>query len=180
MPSIIKERGVLILFRALLSLTSLTTNSRVMPYLCLLNGEDPLSQEMEPQDCKVVRLGVRSLRRPLTIVKLLQFARQLRRWRIDVLQVHFPDSTYFGVAAGALARIPRLVRTRRDLFYWTSSLQRKYGRIIDGMYNRYLVDAMITNSHACRRAAIESERHIPQNIVVIDNGIDVSLFFKCI
>ena len=35
--------------------------SRVRPYLCLLNGEDAVSRSLEPEDCPILRLGVRKL-----------------------------------------------------------------------------------------------------------------------
>lgn len=160
----------------LLKLIENLDRRRVIPYLCLLNGDDLLSKQMEPQGCTVERLGVRSLRSPATLVSLLRFVLLLRRWKIDVLQSHFPDSTYFGITAGVLARTPRLVRTRRDLFYWTSRLHRKFGRKIDEFFNRHFVSAMITNSQACRQAALDTEQPPAKKIVVIDNAIDTSLF----
>src|SRR5438128_946332 len=50
----------------LLALLHHLDRSRVQPYLCLLDGEDDVSRSLEPRDCPVQRLGVRSLHRPST------------------------------------------------------------------------------------------------------------------
>ena len=162
--------------KQLLQLIDNFDRSRVEPFLCLLDGEDEGSRAMEPTSCKVVRLGVHVLRRFSTLGAAFRLAKTFRVWGIDVVQVHFPESTYFGVLAARLAGVPRIVRTRRDLFYWVTPSHRRTGRWIDGFYNRFFVDAMITNSAACRQAALESERPAPKRVVVIENGIDLSRF----
>src|SRR5262245_28500844 len=70
--------------------------TRVRPFLCLLRGEGEVSRSLEPDDCPVLRLGVRSLRYPATVGSLVRLFRFLRRRRIDVLQVYFPESTFVG------------------------------------------------------------------------------------
>lgn len=160
----------------LLRLIDNLDRSKVEPHLCLLDGENDTSRSMEPTTCPVRRLAVRSLHHPSTPLKLLSFARTLYKWRIDILQVHFPDSTYFGVLAGAIARVPRIVRTRFNLFYWTTRLERTVGRRIDGLYNRFFVDVMLTDCRANAEAALASERYPPRAIAVIDNGIDPARF----
>src|SRR4051812_45763815 len=81
----------------LLALIRHLDRSRIEPYLCLLRGESELSRSLEPDSCPVLRLGVRSLRGPRTLAAAWKLGRFLRRQRIDILQVYFPDSTYFGV-----------------------------------------------------------------------------------
>src|SRR4051812_48062713 len=60
--------------------------SQVQPSLALLDGEDDLSRALEPADCPVVRLGVRSL----VSVSAVRAAARLRAFwreqRPDVLQ----------------------------------------------------------------------------------------------
>jgi len=150
--------------------------SKVEPYLCLLRGQSETSRALEPACCPVERLGVGSLHHLRTLGKLLRFAKILRKWRIDILQVQFPDSTYFGVLAGVLARVPRIVRTRFALYYWTTRLQHLVGRRIDGLYNLFFVDAMLADCQANAEAALASERYPPRAIAVIENGIDPAQF----
>src|SRR5262245_26238507 len=70
--------------------------SKAMPSLVLLAGEDDLSRALEPADCTVIRLGVRSL----FSLSAMRAAHQLRKFwrehRPDVLQVYFLDAAYFG------------------------------------------------------------------------------------
>src|SRR5713226_7399371 len=100
---------------------------RVKPFLCLLDGEDPISRSLEPPNCPVLRLGVRSLKHPETIVRAWRLARFLQQEQIDVLQVYFPDSTYFGVPVGRFAGVPYILRTRNNLNHWMTPTHRLLG-----------------------------------------------------
>jgi glycosyltransferase involved in cell wall biosynthesis len=160
----------------LLKLIDSFDRKRILPHLVLLDGLTSTSQTLEPSGVEVMRLGIRSLLRPATITGLLRCAKQLKKWQIDAVQVIFPDSTYFGVAAARLAGTKVILRTRRDLFYWTNSTQRCFGRILDGLYNKFLVNAMITNSEACRLAALATELLPPRRIAVIRNGLNPKPF----
>ena len=98
----------------LLALIRHLDRTQVQPFLALLDGETAKSRALEPADCPVLRLGVRSLCRPGTGRAAIRFARFLRRERIDVLQVYFADSSYFGIPVARLAGVPRVVRTRLE------------------------------------------------------------------
>jgi L-malate glycosyltransferase len=160
----------------LLALIRGLDRSKVQPMLCLLDGMDEHSRVLEPANCAIYRLGVRSLSRPHAWRALMWLAGILRREQIDVLQVHFADSTSLGVAAAWFANVPCVVRTRRDLVYWKTARQRRYGRLLDGVYNQCRVDAMVTNSIACKRAVLNTERPVPKRIDVIPNGLDLAKF----
>jgi hypothetical protein len=62
------ETQVLALIRAL-------DRRRVEPALVLLDGTDAESRSLEPDDCPVLRLGLRSLRRPTTLSAAATLAR---------------------------------------------------------------------------------------------------------
>lgn len=160
----------------LLSLIRHLNRDLIEPSLCLLDGYDAVSEALLPDDCHVLRLGVCSFWRPRAWRKALELAAFLRKEKIDILQLHFPDSTYLGVAAGVLAGVPRIVRTRRGLKYWFTLSHRTCGRLLDGVYNLLYVDAIIANSDACRRAVIEQECFPPKQIEIIHNGIDLERF----
>ncbi len=144
---------------------------RVQPHLCLLDGEDPISRSLEPGDCPVLRLGIRRLRSASTLAAAWRFVRFLRLHRIDVMQPHFPDSTYFGTPLARLAGVPRVVRTVRDLGYWMRPIDRWIGRL----YNP-LVDATLVNSEEVRGAVLRTYRPRSETVVVIENGIDLGRF----
>jgi glycosyltransferase involved in cell wall biosynthesis len=147
--------------------------ARIQPYLCLLDGEDRVSRWMEPPQCTVLRLGLRSLKRPRSLVKAWQFARFLRREQIDVLQVYFPDSTYFGVPVARLAGVPYVLRTRNNLNHWMTPRDRFLGRL----YN-WLVTATLTNCEAARQAVLADEKSAPESVIVLENGVDLGPFLE--
>ncbi|HYT94587.1 MAG TPA: glycosyltransferase [Gemmataceae bacterium] len=145
--------------------------TRVVPYLGLLRGEGAISRSLEPDCCPILHLGVHSLCRPSTLVKARRLAQFLRRERIDVLQVYFQDSTYFGALVARLAGVPYLVRTRNNLGYWLTPLHRQLGRFC----NR-LTAATITNCEACRDAVIADEGAPAESVFVLENGVDFDRF----
>jgi glycosyltransferase involved in cell wall biosynthesis len=155
----------------LLALIRRLDRSRVRPYLCLLDGEDAVSRALEPDDCPLLRLGVRALLRPSAAVQAWGLARFLRRERIDVLQVYFPDSTYLGVLAGRLAGVPFVVRTRNNLGHWLTPVHRRLGRLYNG-----LTTVTIANCEAARQALLRDEGPRPDSVVVLENGVDLERF----
>jgi glycosyltransferase involved in cell wall biosynthesis len=145
--------------------------ARVQPFLCLLDGQDELSRSLEPAACPVLRLGVRSLHHPATLLGAFRLGRFLRRQKIDVLQVYFRDSSYLGVPVARLAGVRRIVRTRNNLGYWMTPLHRWLGWLCN-----LGTDVVLANCDACRRAAIADERISPGRVRVLENGVDLSRF----
>jgi L-malate glycosyltransferase len=144
---------------------------RVSPYLVLLSGTREESQSMEPTDCPVVRLSIANFHQPSLAVKLWRFVRFLRRKKVDVLQLHFRDSTYFGMIAGKLAGVPRIVLTRRNTGHWLRPLDRFLLRLCQRFSH-----ATLANCEACRKAVIVQERARPDRVHVLFNGIDFARF----
>jgi len=144
---------------------------RVQPYLVLLKGDSEESQALEPAGCPILRLGVRSLHHLETLGKAARFVRFLRRERIDVVQVYFPDSTYFGVTLARLAGVRHVVRTRFSLGYWMTPLHRWLGRL-----HSRLTEATVSNCEACRQAAIAEDWAPPGAVSVLENGVELSQF----
>lgn len=157
----------------LLALIQHLDRRAVQPYLCLLDGEDSVSRALEPKSCPVLRLGVQSLRRFGTMTKAWHLARFLKRERIQVLQVFFPDSTYFGIPVARLAGVPFVVRTRNNLGHWLTPMHHRLGRIC----NR-LVTATLTNCEAARRSLILAEKAPPRSIWILENGVDLERFLS--
>jgi glycosyltransferase involved in cell wall biosynthesis len=144
----------------------------VRPYLCLLRGDRP-SFGLEPGGCSVLRLGVRSLHQPRTIARVLDFARFLRREKIEILQVYFPDSTYVGVAAARLAGVPHVVRVRNNLNHWMTPVH----RLLGSLCNR-LVSRTAANCEAARQAVLADDYLPPRSVVVLENGVDLEQFLQ--
>jgi len=154
----------------LLELLHHLDRTQVEPILCLLDGDDAISQSLEPVDCEVHRIGVRSLLSPSTLGQVRRFSKWLHSRRIDLLQVHFIDSSYFGIAAAKLARIP-VIRTRRNSGYWQGTRDRWLGCV-----SNWLSHSTIANCAAAKEAVIAQEFARPESVVVISNGINTERF----
>jgi glycosyltransferase involved in cell wall biosynthesis len=155
----------------LLALIRHLDRRRVWPYLCLLRGDKPASQALEPDDCPILRLHVGALRSPGTLLKAGRFLRFLRRERIDVVQAYFPDSSYFGVPMAWLARVKHRLRTRNNIGHAQTPLHRRLGRALNVFTTR-----TIANCTAARRALLEAEQPRPETVVVLENGVDLDRF----
>src|SRR5262252_1712517 len=76
----------------LLALIRELDRSKVHPSLVLLDGEDDLSQALEPTNCPIVRLGVRKLFSPKAVAAARRLRAFWREQRPDVLQTYFMDA----------------------------------------------------------------------------------------
>lgn len=155
----------------LLSLIRHLDRQRFAPILCLLRGASARSRAMEPGNCPVIRLGVGSLRHPATASKLFRFARFLRRERVDVLQVYFPDSTCFGTVAAQVTRAPGVLCTRVNLAPARKGTQAWLSRLC-----HRLADGTIANSMATRAAALQHDGARLPTLHVIENGVEMTRF----
>ncbi len=155
----------------LLALIHHLDRRRVWPYLCLLRGDSSMSQALEPDDCPILRLGVGSLCNPRTLLRMGRFLRFLRRERIDVVQTYFADSSYFGILAAWLARVPHRIRTRNNVGHWLTPLHRRLGRCLNAFATQTL-----TNCEAAREALLAAEQPRPETVLVLENGVDLERF----
>jgi glycosyltransferase involved in cell wall biosynthesis len=155
----------------LLALIRHLDRGSIVPHLILLDGEDEVSRSLVPKGIPVLRLGMRSLRSLRALRQVGRLARYLRSEQIDVLQMYFPDSTYFGVVAGKLAGVKAIIRTRNNSNHWMTPTHRFLGRLL----NRF-VTLTICNSEAGREAVLRDERPDPASVVVIENGVDIERF----
>lgn len=155
----------------LLALIHHLDRRRVWPYLCLLRGDKPLSQTLEPDDCPILRLSVGSLHHPRTLLRMWRFLRFLRRERIDVVQTYFADSSYFGILAAWLARVPHRIRTRNNVGHWLTPLHRRLGRLLNAFATQ-----TIANCEAARQALLNAEQPRPETVLVLENGVDLERF----
>jgi glycosyltransferase involved in cell wall biosynthesis len=111
------------------------------------------------------------LLRPHALKQAWLLAQYLRRERIDVLQMYFPDSTYLGVVAGRLAGVPRLVRSRHNLGHDLTPALRRLNRLCNLFVHR-----TVANCHAARRSLLAEEGTPADAVTVLENGVDLSRF----
>jgi L-malate glycosyltransferase len=75
------------------------------------------------------------------------------------------------VIVGRLARVPWIIRTRNNIGYWTTLLHQRLGRLCN-----WLADGLVANCQACAQAVTEDEGLSPKQIVILENGVDLSRF----
>lgn len=155
----------------LLALIRCLDRRRVQPYLCLLRGDKPSSQALEPDDCPILCLDVRALHHPRTLMRAWRFAHFLRREGIDVVQAYFADSSYFSLPAAWLAGVRHRLRTRNNLGHWLTPLHRRLGRMLN-----VLATGTIANCEAARQALLVAEQPRPETVCVLENGVDFERF----
>ncbi len=155
----------------LLLLVKWLDRSRVIPSLCLLDGTDDLSRSLEPDDCPVIRLGVRRLRAARSIPAAWRLARFFRREKIDIVHPLFPDSLYFGATVAKIARVPCVAGFRVGLDSWEYEKYPRFARLA-----HRAVDGTVTNCDACRQAVIADHGAVPESVAIIPNGVDLSRF----
>jgi glycosyltransferase involved in cell wall biosynthesis len=155
----------------LLALIRHLDRARVQPYLVLLRGDSPGSRQLEPDDCPVLRLGVGSLRNPKTALRAIRFIQFLWREQIDVVQVYFPDSSYFAVPAAWLAGIRHRLRTRNNIGHWLTPAHRLLCRALN-----VFTTATIANCAAARDTLLADERPDPTSVFILPNGVDLDRF----
>jgi L-malate glycosyltransferase len=158
------ETQVLALIRAL-------DRRRVEPSLVLLDGTDPESQSLEPDDCPVMRLGLKSLRKPATFSAVAKLTRFWREHGTEIVQTYFLDSAYLGVPLARMVGMRKVVRVRNNLGHWLTPTHRWLGRIVGRLAN-----VTLTNCEQARQALLEAEGGPAGKVVVLENGVDLGRF----
>jgi L-malate glycosyltransferase len=145
--------------------------TQVQPSLVLLDGEDDLSQALEPADCPVIRLGVRKLFSAGAMTAARRLHAFWREHKPDVLQVYFLDAAYLGAPLAKLCGIRKVLRVRNNLGYWLTPRHRVMGRLV-----RPFVDATLTNTDAGKESLVARDGLCDNRVVVLENGVDTSRF----
>jgi glycosyltransferase involved in cell wall biosynthesis len=124
---------------------------------------------------EVERLGLGEIESyPLTsfydrnaVAQVARFARSLERAGVDVLHTHDFYTNVFGMAAGALARVPVRVASRRETGGTRTASQKRVERLA---YR--LAHAVVANAEAVRTALVEEG--VPETkTVTVYNGLDL-------
>ena len=145
---------------------------QVQPFLCLLNGEDELSRSLLPDDCPTITLGVRKLLSVHALRQAWHFRQYLKKNQIEVVQTYFPDSTRFAAPIAKAAAVRAVLGSRRNIGH---SLRDSDARIAK-FYNRFFIDRIVANCEAAKQSVIEQEDANPENVIVLQNGINLDQF----
>src|SRR5438128_161173 len=99
--------------------------------------------------------------------QLRRFVRHLRAAKIDILHTHDFYTNIFGMTAGALARVPVRIASRRETSGMRSPSQKKAQSFACSLAHQ-----VVANSEAVREQLI-AEGVRPDKIRVIYNGLDL-------
>lgn len=105
---------------------------------------------------------------------VIQFARLLRRERIDILQTHLFDAGFVGLLAARLARVPVTVVARHHLDEPLLIGSRFHVALDRWMARR--ASCVVVPSNAVRRHMISVEHLAGDNVEVIPYGFDFETF----
>ncbi len=102
------------------------------------------------------------------VTQLRRFAAFLRRESIDVLHTHDFYTNVFGMTAGAIARVPVRVASRRETTGWRTEKQ----KIVERLAYR-LAHKIVANAEAVRDQLVK-EGVSSEKIVTVYNGLDMA------
>ena len=115
--------------------------------------------------CTKKVLGVSSLSSMNCLRMLYKFAKELRYRKIDIIQLFFFDSTFFGIVAAKFAG-KTIISSKRDLGFWYRPHLLWLLRILS-----IFIDIYIVNSLSIKELIINKEWVSSKKIHVIYNGI---------
>ncbi len=119
----------------------------------------------------MVHLGVRKLLGRTAYRAAKHLRDEWRQLPPDIVQAYFLDSSYFAVALARRVGVPHVLRVRNNLGYWLTPRHRLLNRLI-----RPWVHLSLTNSETGREALIKQDGLSPEQVVMIENGVDLDRF----
>jgi len=160
------QRHLLVLLRNL-------DRERVEPTLWCLQKKGALVPQFERLGIPIVDLAFEkeSIVSARAMLSLGPLWRRLRRLRPDVVHTYLFSPNLYGILLGALARVPVLVSSRRDMAWWEARRHLHATRLAN-----LFVDRVVAVSESVRRHCIEREGLRPERVVTVPNGIDLAEF----
>jgi len=155
--------------RQALQLTQLLQESgRFHLRLACLSPEGPLRKDIEHLDLgEPAAYQLKSFYDLNALRQLRRFTRHLRMSKVDILHTHDFYTNIFGMFAGALARVPVRIASRRETSGMRSATQHKVQSVAFKLAHQ-----IIANSEAVREQLI-AEGVRADKITVIYNGVEI-------
>ena len=157
--------------KLLVEFARLTDRQRYALTFVSLQHRGELADEIESHQCPVISLDKPEGLRPAIVVRL---ARKLRKIKPDVVHTHNTAGYVYGVAAAAIAGVPRIIHTRHGQRFQSSRRQTILFRGLSG-----LVDHVVSVSSDGRQLSID-EGIAATKATTILNGVDLQKFDLCV
>ncbi|MGH9957950.1 MAG: glycosyltransferase, partial [Pyrinomonadaceae bacterium] len=154
--------------RQALQLTRLLSGSgRFKVHLACLSGEGSLRATIEDLDLgEIPSFSLTSFYDQNALRQLRRFVRWLRSSRIDILHTHDFYTNIFGMAGGALGRLPVRVASMRETAGMRSASQKQVQRVAYSLAHQ-----IVANSNAVREKLI-GDGTSAEKVTVVYNGLD--------
>jgi len=107
------------------------------------------------------------------IYQVFRLAAFLRRGRFQIMHAHDLYANVLGIPAAAIARVPVIISSQRDLGHL--DLYKSRRRIWLRRLQK-LSTAVLTNANAVREAVLAENQFAPDKVRVIHNGVDLGKF----
>ena len=155
--------------RQALQLTRLLVESgRFKVHLACLSPEGVLRDSINDLDLgEIPSFPLNSFYDQNAVKQLRHLVRWLKSSRIDILHTHDFYTNVFGMAGGALARLPVRVASMRETAGMRSAAQKQVQRVAYSLAHH-----VVANSNAVREKLI-GDGVAPDKVSVIYNGLDV-------
>jgi glycosyltransferase involved in cell wall biosynthesis len=156
--------------RQALQLTKLLSESgRYKVHLACLSPEGSLRTTIEDLELgEIPSFNLTSFYDQNAVRQLRRFIRWLKASRIDILHTHDFYTNVFGMAGGALARLPVRVASMRETGGMRSAAQAKVQRVVYSLAHQ-----IVANSNAVRERLI-TKGTSAEKITVVYNGLDLN------
>ena len=133
---------------------------------CLKGGE--LSEKMRSEGFYVENLSVIRIYDFRGLRALFKLAKIARRERVSAIVSYHESSDYLGLLVAALARVP-IISSRRDMGFSLKPRHIWLYRLINGFF-----DLIVAVSAAAREQIVKTQGVEPSDLLVINNGVDLS------
>lgn len=108
------------------------------------------------------------------IATIFEIASLIRRGRFDIVHSYLFHAEIVGTPAACLARVPRIIISRRAVYPWRRPIGARYF-LLETATNM-LANELIANSLMVLRDSERTERLLPRTRTVIYNGVDAQRY----
>jgi glycosyltransferase involved in cell wall biosynthesis len=150
--------------RQLLQLIERLDRTRYEPELAVLRSSEYIEHHL--LDCPVTVLSITTLARVQSILKMMRFARDLRRRGCQLVHCFLNDVSLIAPPVLRMFGIRALV-SRRDMGFWYTPANLVVLRLVSLFVDRY-----VANSRAVAGIVQQRERVPGEKISVVYNGLD--------
>lgn len=135
------------------------------PKLTLFVASNYMDSNQFP--CQVSELGITKMFSINAVLKMIKFARQLKKNDVRLVHIYFNDASILAPVILKLFGL-KVIISRRDMGYWYT----KYNLLALNI-NRYFVDLVIANSRSVQLITEKKEKYPLEKIKVIYNGFEI-------